>query len=259
MTTTPDAQAAVDAETGSGRLAGKVAIVTGASQGIGAAQARRFVAEGAIVWITDVRDDEGQALAEELGDAATYRHLDVTSEAQWQEVVGDLVAAHGRIDVLVNNAAVAVLAPLEELALDDVDLMWQINQRGVLLGMRAVAGHMRSAGRGSIINFSSGAGVRGQPGMVGYAATKFAVRGMTKVAAIELGPDNVRVNTILPGLIDTPGRDATPAAERAKRPKVPLGRLGAASEVANMATFLASDEASYLTGGDFFVDGGVTL
>ena len=242
-----------------GRLQGKVAVLTGASRGIGAAQARQFEAEGAHVWITDVLDPEGRALAEELGEAVQYRHLDVSDEGNWERVIAEVMSTHGKVDVLVNNAAISVLAPLEEISLDDIELMWRINQRGVLLGMRAVAGHMRGAGRGSIINFSSGAGVRGQTGMVGYAATKFAVRGMTQVAAGELASDNVRVNTIIPGLIDTPGRDATPADERAKRPKVPLGRLGLASEVANMAVFLASDEASYVTGGDFVVDGGVIL
>jgi 3alpha(or 20beta)-hydroxysteroid dehydrogenase len=241
------------------RLHGKVGIITGSARGIGAAQARHFVDEGAHVVMTDVRDEDGALLAKELGSSAQYHRLDVADEHGWADLVDAVGSEHGRIDFLVNNAAVSKLGSLQDISLDDVDLMWRVNQRGVLLGMRAVVGPMGRAAAGSIINIASGATLRVQPGMVGYVATKAAVCGMTKVAALELGPNNIRVNAILPGLIDTPGRDAIPASERAKRPTVPLGRLGSAAEVAHLAAFLASDEASYVTGGEFVVDGGFVL
>ncbi|MGE0216143.1 SDR family NAD(P)-dependent oxidoreductase [Mycolicibacterium sp.] len=241
------------------RLGGKIGIVTGAARGIGAALARHLVAEGARVVLADVRDSDGELLAKELGESARYHRLDVADEQAWAELTAAVGADHGRIDFLISNAAVSKLGSLQDIPLADIDLMWQVNQRGVLLGMRAVTGWMLPAGSGSIVNVASAATLRVQPGMVGYAATKAAVCAMTKVAALELAGVNIRVNAILPGLIDTPGRDAIPASEKAKRPAVPLRRLGSATEVAHVAAFLASDEASYVTGSEFVVDGGFVL
>jgi 3alpha(or 20beta)-hydroxysteroid dehydrogenase len=244
---------------GSGRLEGKVALITGAARGQGAAEAAQFVREGARVVVTDLLDEPGEAVARNLGERARYRRLDVSDEQSWAGVVAEVVEVHGGLDVLVNNAAITGSGALDEMSLDAFDRMYRINQRGVLLGMRAVVAPMRRAGGGSIVNVASAAVFRALPGLIGYSATKFAVRGMTKVAAAELARDNIRVNVIHPGLIDTPMRDEIPEEERAKRPGVPVGRLGESHEVAHLATFLASDESSYITGGDFVVDGGLVL
>ena len=244
---------------GTGKLQGKVAIVTGAAQGMGAAEATQFAREGARVVLADILDEAGQRLAEELGDLAEYRSHDVSDEASWTDLVGYVASTHGGVDVLVNNAGVVRGGALDEIPLEDIDLMYRVNQLGVLLGMRAVAAPMRRTSAGSIINVASGAALRGLPGLVGYSATKFAVRGMTKVAALELAPFAVRVNNIHPGLIDTPMRHALSDEAKATDPPVPMGRLGDASEVAELATFLASDASSYITGGDFVIDGGVIL
>lgn len=209
--------------------------------------------------VTDVLDGPGDAVVRVLGERAEYRRLDVSDEQAWAKVVAEVEASHGGIDVLVNNAAITGSAPLDEMPLDTFDQIYRVNQRGVLLGMRAVAGPMRRAGSGSIVNVASAAVFRALPGLIGYTATKFAVQGMTKVAAAEFAPDNIRVNVIHPGLINTPMREDIPAEENARRPKVPLGRLGEPHEVAQLAAFLASEASSYITGGDFVVDGGFAL
>lgn len=244
---------------GMGRLAGKVAIITGAARGQGAAEAAQFIREGARVVVTDVLDDLGEALVSELGEQAQYRRLDVSDERSWTDVVKEVVTTHGRIDVLINNAAITGLGALDEMSIDLFDRLYQVNQRSVFLGMRAVVGPMRQAGSGSIVNIASAAVFRALPGLIGYSATKFAVRGMTKVAAAELASDNIRVNVIHPGLIDTPMRDNVPGDEQAKRPQIPAGRLGEPHEVAHLAAFLASDASAYITGGDFVIDGGLVL
>jgi len=245
-----------------GRLEGKVAIVTGGARGQGAAAGRRFVAEGARVLLGDIRDDEGKALADELGEAATYRRLDVGDEDAWQDAVAEVERRYGRLDVLVNNAGVLFFAPVADTALADYERVVRINQIGTFLGMKTAVPAMRRAGGGSIVNISSVEGLGGMPMLTAYAATKFAIRGMTKVAAMELGPEGIRVNSVHPGAIDTAmvstalggiEVDTSLVGQR-----VALGRVGQAAEVANVVTFLASDESSYCTGGEFVVDGGAT-
>lgn len=246
--------------TGLGRLDGKVAIVTGAARGMGAAEAALFVDEGAFVVLTDVRDDEGSALAESLGDRATYLHQDVGDETSWREVVQRAESDYGSVDVLINNAGVSRAGSIEDLTWDDFELMVRINQRGVLLGMRAVIAPMRRAGAGSIVNIASAAALRGEPDLIAYTGTKFAVRGMTQVAAAELARDNIRVNVLHPGVIDTPmHQQNSPERQTWLADRIALKRFGQPAEIAQMALFLASDASSYITGTDFSVDGGLPL
>jgi 3alpha(or 20beta)-hydroxysteroid dehydrogenase len=243
--------------TGAGRLAGKVAIVTGAAQGMGAAEAALFVAEGAHVVLTDLNDDQGAARAEELGTSAEYVHHDVGDESSWAELVQHVEATHGRLDVLVNNAGISRVGSIDEFSWADFDLMVRVNQRGVLAGIRAVIAPMRRAGGGSIVNIGSTAAVHGVQGLLLYTGTKFAVRGMTQVAAAELAADRIRVNEIHPGAIDTPMHQAnSPQRQAELLERMPLGRIGKPDDVAEMALFLASDASSYITGADFVVDGG---
>ena len=243
-----------------GRLAGKVAIVTGAARGMGAAEAALFVAEGAQVVLSDINRADGAALAEKLGPGAEFVHLDVTDECSWRELVQHVDAAHGRLDVLVNTAGLSRVAPFDDQALDAFDAMVAVNQRGVFLGMRAATPLMRRSGGGSIINIASTAALRGVPGLLSYTGTKFAVRGLTQVAAAELAGDQIRVSCIHPGAIDTPmHRENTPERQAELLELIPLGRFGQPEDIAQMALFLASDASSYVTGGDFVVDGGVML
>ncbi|MQA63062.1 MAG: glucose 1-dehydrogenase [Actinophytocola sp.] len=245
-----------------GRLAGKVALITGASRGQGAAAARAFVAEGAKVLIADVVEELGKELADELGDAAVFQQLDVTDEAAWATAVERTVDEFGSLNVLVNNAGVLHFSRLEDTTLADYQRVMSVNQIGTFLGLRSVVAPMRKAGGGSIVNVSSVEGLAGTPFLVAYTASKFAVRGMTKVAALELGTDGIRVNSIHPGMIDTQMvRDALGGGEFdtswiAK--KVALGRVGEPREIADVALFLASDESSYCTGAEFVADGGAT-
>ncbi len=243
-----------------GRLDGKVALITGGAKGQGAAEAKLFRLEGATVWIVDVDDVRGEATAADVG--AIYRHLDVRDETAWSALVADIVAAHGRLDVLVNNAGIFVYARLTDTSVDDFRRQFDVNQLGVFLGMRAVAPTMIEARQGSIVNISSSAGLVGMANAVGYTATKWAVRGMTKAIAVELGRFGVRVNAIHPGVIDTELLYENPVMRRADLGPVlrtvPLGRMAQPDEVATVALFLASDDSSYCTGGEFAVDGGVT-
>jgi 3alpha(or 20beta)-hydroxysteroid dehydrogenase len=245
-----------------GELDGKVAIITGAARGQGGAAAEKFVAEGARVVITDILDELGEKLADSLGDAAYYRHLDVSDEGDWTAVVAEAVETFGKVDVLVNNAGLLHFSALEDTPLADYMRVININQVGCFLGMRAVTKPMLAAGGGSIVNISSVEGLAGMPYLVAYTATKFAIRGMTKVAALELGPRGIRVNSVHPGMIDTDMvRDAmgghevdtTPAAKR-----LALRRAGEPSEIAEVVSFLASDRASYVTGAEIAADGGST-
>jgi 3alpha(or 20beta)-hydroxysteroid dehydrogenase len=241
------------------RLDGKVALITGAARGQGAAAARRFVAEGARVMITDVLDDQGKELAAELG--AEYCHLDVSSEDEWADAVAFTVATFGDITVLVNNAGILHFSALADTTLADYQRVIGINQVGTFLGMRAVVSSMKQAGGGSIVNVSSVEGLGGMPYLVAYTASKFAIRGMTKVAAMELGQHGIRVNSVHPGAIDTPmvstalGRpiDVSPIGK-----KLALRRIGQPEDVANVVLFLAGDDSAYCTGGEFVVDGGAT-
>ena len=244
-----------------GRLDGKVALISGSARGQGAAEAQLFVSEGARVAVTDVLDAEGRAMADGLGDAAVYHHLDVTSEDDWANVVAAVVAVWGRVDVLVNNAGVG-FSPrgIEHEDPEEHRRVVDINLEGVYLGMRAVVPAMTAQGSGSIVNISSIDGIVGVAGMTTYAATKFAVTGMTRTAALELGRRGVRVNSVHPGVIETPlVQTARPEVlERLQRvlDRQAIPRMGTAMEVARLVLFLASDESSYCTGAQFVVDGG---
>ena len=239
-----------------GRLEGKVVIVTGAASGQGAAEVQRMAAEGARVVVADV-DARGAEVAASIGsDRAVFERLDVASADDWTRVVSATVEREGRIDVLVNNAAVFRLARFDQTDEALFDQVMRVNQRGTFLGMRAVLPAMRAAGGGSIINIGSTSGLRAVPGMWAYGSSKWAIRGMTRHAALELAAENIRVNCVFPGTIDTPMLAALPDQARAAlAPMVPMGRLGTPEEVANLVCFLASDEARYVTGGEFAVDG----
>lgn len=241
-----------------GRLDGRVALVTGAAaaRGQGAAEAQLLATEGAEVVLTDVDDAEGERTAAAIGARASYRHLDVTSEADWATVVSWIVERHGRLDVLVNNAGIWLAAPLSETSLADYRRVVDINQVGAFLGMRTVVPVMRAAGSGAIINISSLAGLRGAQVSTAYAASKWALRGMSRQAAAELAADGIRVNAVFPGYVDT---DMIGAGQEEIAQRVPLGRrLATPEEVAEVVVFLASDAARYMTGAEIVVDGGVT-
>jgi 3alpha(or 20beta)-hydroxysteroid dehydrogenase len=236
------------------RLDGKIALITGGARGQGAAEAGLFASEGATVYITDVLDDEGKATADSLGDAVTYLHHDVTQEDEWASVVDRIVADEGSIDVLVNNAGIFRTVALFETTVDDWQRMLDINQTGVFLGLRAAGQVMRSQGSGSIINISSIAGLGGSAVAFAYGATKWAVRGMTKSAALELAPSGVRVNSVHPGIIETAMLDEFESVEQVVS-RIPAGRTASADEVAQLVLFLASDESAYCNGHEFVIDG----
>jgi 3alpha(or 20beta)-hydroxysteroid dehydrogenase len=239
-----------------GRLEGKVALVTGAARGQGEAEARRFAAEGARVVLADVLGDV-KAVADDIGDAAVAVTLDVADETSWTAAVGATVDRFGGVDILVNNAGIyRAGVPLVDTALADYRTLIDINQIGVFLGMRAVAPVMVERGGGSIVNVSSVDGLTGQPGAIAYVASKFAVRGMTKVAALELGPAGIRVNSVHPGVIDTPM--IAGLTEHFPVRSLPAQRVGRPDDVASLALFLASDESSFCTGAEFVIDGGHT-
>jgi len=238
-----------------GRIAGKIALITGGARGQGRQEAERFAAEGATVYITDVLDDFGAAAADELGDAVTFLHHDVTSEDDWAAVIAGIVEQHGRIDILVNNAGIFSMTAALDTSIEAWNQMVAINQTGVFLGIRDVGRVMCEQGSGSIINISSIAGLAGVGRAHAYAATKWAVRGMSKSAAIEFAAHGVRVNSVHPGIIDTDMlREFGGNLERITE-SIPMGRTASADEVANVVLFLASEEASYCSGHEFVVDG----
>ena len=244
-----------------GRLTDKIALITGGARGQGAAEARLFAAEGATVWLTDVLDDEGEATAAAIGPAATYRNHDVRDEERWIELVDEVREAHGRLDVLVNNAGIFRVMPTVFTSESEYREIIDVNQVGTFLGMKAVIPTMVGAESGSIINISSVAGLTGAPGTMAYSASKWAVRGMTKVAAKEVAPFGVRVNSVHPGIIDTPMMaEASPEGSIIDRvvDAIPMGHVAQADDVARLVLYLASDESAYSTGAEFVVDGGMT-
>lgn len=242
-----------------GRLENKVAIITGAASGMGAADARIFVKEGAKVVITDLNEEAGQALAAELGENALFIKQNVAEEESWNHVVKATVDAFGRVDVLVNNAGILLMKCMGDTTVEEFNRIMAVNVTGVFLGMRAVAPIMREQGGGVIINMSSAAGMVGQIQTVAYSASKFAVRGMTKAAAMDLGPYGIRVISIHPGSIVTPMTAQSGVAMDSPLPLAPMNRSGAPEEVAEVVAFAASDAASYVTGSEMVVDGGLTL
>ncbi|MBA6413891.1 glucose 1-dehydrogenase [Parahaliea sp. F7430] len=240
------------------RLDGKVAIVTGAARGMGEATARLLVEQGAKVVLADILDDAGEAVAQDLGDAAIYVHLDVTDSAQWQAAV-TASEVFGPLNVLVNNAAILIHKTIMDTTEDDFMAVARINQLGVFLGMQSVFEAMKAAGGGSIINVSSIDGMQSKNSLLAYSASKWAVRGMTKTAALEMGKYNIRVNSVHPGGIYTSMHGMehmTREQADAIYSQQALPRVGMPVEVAAVTAFLASDEASYSTGSEFMADGG---
>jgi 3alpha(or 20beta)-hydroxysteroid dehydrogenase len=237
-----------------GRVSGKVALISGAARGMGASHARRLVEEGAQVVIGDLLDEPGEALAAELGDAARYVHLDVTQYADWEKAVATAVDTFGRLDILINNAGIANIAPIDEFTLEQWAKIIDINLNGVFYGIKAAIPALKESGAASVINVSSTAGLQGFEALPGYNAAKFGVRGLTKNAALDLGRYNIRVNSVHPGNIRTPMTDGLDV----KQSHVALHRIGEPIELSNLVLFLASDESSFSTGAEFIADGGET-
>ena len=221
---------------------------------MGAAHARRLVEEGAQVVIGDLLDEVGEATAAEIGENARYVHLDVTKPEDWDSAVATAVAEFGRLDILINNAGIANFAPIEDYTLEQWNLILAINLTGTFNGIKASIPALKESGKGSIINISSTAGIKGVAALPGYTAAKFAVRGLTKEVAIDLGRYNIRANSVHPGNIRTPMTDGLEVDQSL----VPLSRMGEVSELSNLILFLASDESSFSTGAEFIADGGET-
>ncbi|MDX2158475.1 MAG: glucose 1-dehydrogenase [Hyphomicrobiaceae bacterium] len=241
------------------RLKDKVAIVTGAASGMGAATARIFAREGAFVILTDLDEDGGQKVAREIGNRAHFIKHNVSSEDDWAKVVAETLKSHGKIDILINNAGVSGSDP-DRFSMKTWDQQMEVNAKGVFLGMRAVIPEMQKAKKGSIVNISSISGIAGQNFVhMGYNAAKGAVRTMSKAAAVQFGRDNIRVNSVHPGVMP-PMRTSQMSADPEVRARVlkaiPMARFGEVDEVANANLFLASDEASYISGAELVVDGG---
>ncbi|MDT5011112.1 MAG: 3alpha(or 20beta)-hydroxysteroid dehydrogenase [Mycobacterium sp.] len=236
-----------------GRVDGKVALISGGARGMGESHARMLVAEGAKVVLGDILDDEGKALADDIGDAARYVHLDVTQPDQWDAAVSTAVDEFGKLNVLVNNAGAVALGPLKSHDLTKWQQVLDVNLTGTFLGMQRVVDPMTEAGGGSIINVSSIEGLRGAPWVHGYVASKWGVRGLTKSAALELAPLKIRVNSIHPGFIRTPMTKHLPD----DMVKAPMGRPGTPEEVSTFVIFLASDESSFSTASEYVMDGGL--
>jgi 3alpha(or 20beta)-hydroxysteroid dehydrogenase len=239
-------------------LNGKVALITGGARGQGAAEARLFSEYGAGVMIADVREDEARATASQIKNC-DYVRLDVGDEAGWEVAVSKTLERFGRLDILVSNAAISHFAPIEATSLADFDRVLRVNLGGMFLGMKAVLPAMKAHG-GSIINISSIAALTGRAGLSAYASSKWAVRGLSRSAALEFATHKIRVNSIIPGLIDTPMTQEAYGPERLKLrgEALPVGRAGVPQDIAHMALFLASDASSFCTGGEYLCDGGET-
>lgn len=240
------------------RLSEKIAIVTGGARGMGEAHARKFVAEGSKVVITDLNQEAGEALAQELGEQAIFIKQDVTKAEDWEQVIRETENAFGAVNVLVNNAGISISSNIENMTEAQYRKIIEINQVSVFLGMKAVLPSMKKAGGGSIVNISSINGLVG--GAPGYTDSKFAVRGITKAAALEFAKYNIRVNSVHPGVIETPMVTEGDAVEQIKAfaKMIPLQRMAKSEEITNLVLFLASDESSYSTGSEFVADGGLT-
>ncbi|QHS23413.1 glucose 1-dehydrogenase [Virgibacillus sp. MSP4-1] len=243
-----------------GKLDGKVAIVTGGSRGQGASHVRRFVEEGAKVVFSDILADEGVALAKELGENAKFVRHDVTKADEWKNVIDEAESTFGPVNILVNNAGIVVTKKFDELTEDEYRKVVDINQVGVFLGMKTVLPSMKKAGDGSIINVSSINGLRGAAGNSAYDSSKFAVRGMTKSAALEFAEYGIRVNSVHPGVIQTPMIEVEGSRDLVEQLKqtIPMQRTAQPEEVSKLILFLASEDSSYSTGSEFVIDGGVT-
>jgi 3alpha(or 20beta)-hydroxysteroid dehydrogenase len=242
------------------RLSGKIILISGGARGQGAAEARLFVAEGAKVVIGDVLEAEGQRLAAELGNAAIFVRQDVTRENDWAKATDAATTLGGGLHGLVNNAGIYQPNTLMDTDTELFERHMRVNQLGCFLGMKAVVPLMEKSGGGSIVNISSVAGLRGSPGAIAYSATKWALRGMTKAAAVDLAPRKIRVNSIHPGPIDTEMLNVrTPEQNQRRLQAVPMKRMGTAQEVANLVLFLLSEESGYITGAEVAIDGGATL
>ncbi|MFJ4877679.1 glucose 1-dehydrogenase [Streptomyces sp. NPDC088745] len=244
---------------GNNDLTGKTVVITGGARGLGAAAARQAVAAGANVVITDVLDEEGAATAAELGERARFQHHDVTSEEDWARVAAYAVAEFGGIDGLVNNAGISTGQFLADESVEHFRKVLDINLTGVFIGMKAVIPAMRDSGGGSIVNISSAAGLMGLALTAGYGASKWGVRGLTKIGAVELGTQRIRVNSVHPGMTYTPMTASVGIRQgEGNYPNTPMGRVGEADEIAGAVVFLLSDAASYVTGAELAVDGGWT-
>ncbi|WP_367330690.1 glucose 1-dehydrogenase [Sphingobacterium multivorum] len=242
------------------RLKGKVAIVTGAASGMGAAHAAAFVAEGAKVVLTDIDEEKGREVAKSLGEHSTlFVKHDVSRQEEWDKVIGAAEKAFGPVNILVNNAGIDKAGSIEEMSEASYRQVIEINQVSVFLGMKAVIPSMKKASTGSIVNISSVAGLVAGPERLAYCAAKFAVRGMTKSAAVDLAKYNIRVNSVHPGMIDTSMTRELPKELLSQIiSNIPLGRTADAKEVSALVVYLASDESSYSTGSEFIIDGGIT-
>ena len=240
------------------RLKNKVAIITGGARGMGASHVRLFVSEGAKVVFTDLNVEEGELLVQEIGDNVKFIKQDVTDASSWEEVVKETEKKFGEVNILVNNAGISMNKSLLEITEAEYRKIVDINQISVFLGIKAVAPYMKKEGKGSIINISSINGIVG--GAIGYTDTKFAIRGMTKAAALQLSPFGIRVNSVHPGVIETPMVTEGDSYEIIKQfaKQIPIRRMAMPEEVSNLVLYLASDESSYSTGAEFIIDGGMT-
>ncbi|GAA0390874.1 glucose 1-dehydrogenase [Paenibacillus motobuensis] len=246
-----------------GKLDGKVVIVTGASGGQGQLHARTLASEGAKVVLTDLVEEGGKQVAEEIGDNAIFVKHNIASESEWNNVVNKAEEAFGPVTVLINNAGIAGSAVGKltgDIPLEEFEQVMNVNATGTFLGMKAVIPSMKKAGGGSIVNISSIGGQFASKGAMAYHTSKFAVTGMTKAAALDYAQDNIRVNSVHPGTIESPALEAAGAEETVKKikEKTPLRRLGKPEEAAKLVLFLASDDSSFSTGAEFVIDGGVT-
>ena len=245
------------------RLAGKVAIITGGARGMGAATVRLFASEGARVVIADVLDAEADALAREIGSAALFQHHDVADEESWRRLERETIAHFGGVDVLVNNAGILLMKGLMDIQKQEFERVLAVNLVGPFLGIRTIAPRIIERGGGSIVNISSVDGMKGSNSTGAYSSSKWGVRGLTKVAAMELGHRGVRVNSVHPGGVNTvmgvrPGPEGLAMAQKFYK-GIPLGRIGQPEEIAHVTLFLASEESSYICGAEIVVDGGMIV